>query len=122
MAMDLSGKIVQVLPQEKGMGKKGQWLKQSFVIETQGQYPKKVCVTAWGDKVTEFNVKVGIEVKAYLELESREYNARWYTEARVWKMERTGGTAQEPAKSQTSNADPFGDMAGSSSETDDLPF
>ncbi|HXR80855.1 MAG TPA: DUF3127 domain-containing protein, partial [Saprospiraceae bacterium] len=64
------------------MGKKGPWKKQEFIVETQSQYPKKVCLSVWGDKVDQFSLSVGQFVNVSVELESREYNGRWYTEAR----------------------------------------
>lgn len=115
--MDVKGKVVQLLPLQTGMGKKGQWKKQEFIVETEGQYPKKVCLSAWGDKVDQFKLTVGDKVSVTVDLESREYNGRWYTEARAWKLEKTAGTtggdvpppAEEPFYSQ--------ETAG-----DDLPF
>jgi len=46
--MELSGKVIQILPKQTGEGKNGTWEKQEYVIETQGQYPKKVCFSIWG--------------------------------------------------------------------------
>lgn len=116
MAMDLKGKVIQLLPQQNGMGKKGPWKKQEFILETQAQYPKKVCLSIWGDKVDQFNVAVGDLLNVSVDLESREYNGRWYTEARAWKIEKSGGTS--------SSAPPIGEepFMADSTATDDLPF
>jgi len=84
--MELKGKVIQLLPIQTGMGKKGQWKKQDFILETKGQYPKKVCLSLWGDKIDDADLSVGHEVSVSVELESREYNGRWYTEARAWKI------------------------------------
>ena len=116
MAMELKGKIIQILPMQTGMGKKGQWKKQEFIVETQAQYPKKVCLSAWGDKIDQFNLSVDAVVNVSVDLESREYNGRWYTEARAWKVEKGGNSMAAPAP-----------VAGdesfqSSGSTDDLPF
>ncbi len=91
MAMELKGKVIQILPTQTGMGKKGQWKKLEFIVETQAQYPKKVCLSAWGDKIDQFNLVAGEMVSVSVDLESREYNGRWYTEARacrhrLWAM------------------------------------
>ncbi len=91
--MELQGKVIQILPLQTGMGKKGQWRKQQFVLETQTQYPKKVCLTAWGDKIV--NLAIGAMVAVSVDLESREYNGRWYTEARAYKIERRPTTLQQ---------------------------
>jgi hypothetical protein len=110
--MEIKGKVIQLLPLQNGMGKKGPWKKQEFIIETEGQYPKKVCLSAWGDKVDQFNVLAGDRVTVSIELESREYNGRWYTEARAWRLEKTGGSSgsappppEEPFYSQENSGD-----------------
>lgn len=114
--MDVKGKVVQLLALQTGMGKKGQWKKQEFIVETEGQYPKKICLSAWGDKVDQFRLTVGDKVSVSVDLESREYNGRWYTEARAWKLEKTSGT--------TGDAPPPAEEPFYSQETagDDLPF
>ena len=127
MSMELKGKVIQLLPVQTGMGKKGQWKKQEFIVETQTQYPKKVCLSAWGDKIDQFNVSEGDIVNVSVDLESREYNGRWYTEARAWKIDKSGngGANVNSAKSTSSSSDaPIGDepFQASSSSSDDLPF
>ncbi len=120
--MELKGKVIQLLPVQTGMGKKGQWKKQEFIVETQSQYPKKVCLSAWGDKIDQFNVSEGDAVNVSVELESREYNGRWYTEARAWKLEKTasgGGNGKSSSSTDSIGDEPF---QSSSSSTDDLPF
>lgn len=115
MAMELKGKVIQLLPMQSGMGKKGQWRKQEFIVETQSQYPKKVCLSIWGDKIDQFGVREGDEVSVAVDLESREYNGRWYTEARAWKVDKNGGQGGPPPAME----EPYNDLANSS---DDLPF
>lgn len=115
--MEVKGKVIQLLPLQSGMGKKGPWKKQEFILETQSQFPKKVCLSIWGDKVDQFAVSVGQQLNAFVELESREYNGRWYTEARAWKIEKIGG--------QDDFAPPPGDepfMSDSNNTSEDLPF
>ena len=123
MAMELKGKVIQLLPIQTGNGKKGVWKKQEFIVETQSQYPKKVCLSAWGDKIDQFGVSEGDMVNVSVELESREYNGRWYTEARAWKLEK-GASAGSGNGKGSSNSDPIGDepFQSNSSSTDDLPF
>jgi Domain of unknown function (DUF3127) len=117
--MDIKGRVIQLLPMQSGMGKKGQWKKQEFIVETPGQYPKKVCLSIWGDKIDQFNVAVGDQVSVTVDLESREYNGRWYTEARAWKLEKAGAAGSQgttPAPTE----EPF--YSQESSASDDLPF
>ena len=118
--MELKGRVIQILPAQTGTGKKGQWKKQEFIVETQAQYPKKVCFSVWGDKIDQFNLAAGDMVVVSVDLESREYNGRWYTEARAWKVDKAGG-----AQAQTQGLPPVGEEpfeVDSKSGTDDLPF
>jgi hypothetical protein len=84
--MDISGRIIKLLPLQTGEGKNGTWKKQEFIIEVPGQFPKKVCFSVWGDKIAQFPLKLDEEVTVSFDLESREYNNRWYTEAKAWKV------------------------------------
>lgn len=117
MAMDISGVVVALLPPQSGQGKTGNaWKKQEFILETPGQYPKKVCLSLWGEKVDENRVTIGEKITASINLESREYNNRWYTEARVWKITRSGSTGGNEAPPPTD------DFIPESGGSDDLPF
>ena len=72
MNLEITGKLISILEQVKGQGAKGEWVKQSFVIETEEQYPKKVCITAWGDNVNNLqNISVNSTLKVAFRLESR---------------------------------------------------
>lgn len=131
--LEITGKLVKLLPQVTGQGKNGQWTKQEFVIETTTeQYPKKVCMSAWGEKADALrNVKVGDEVKVSFNIESREYNERWYTDVRAWRIERAAANAADlppyQPEANTAGAVNYG-SGGNSFEsfqggpTDDLPF
>jgi hypothetical protein len=105
--MNILGKIIKVLPLVEGSGKKGTWQKQEFILETPGQYPKQVCLSLWGqEKIDKYDLQVGLTVTAHIELESREYNGRYYTEVRAWKIEwdanqrRWTPGGEEPKKEQ----------------------
>jgi hypothetical protein len=99
MALELSGKVVAILQEQTGTGKNGVWVRQDFVVETSEQYPKKICFSAWGDKAAIVkNLTPGTSVKVAFNAESREYNGRWYTDLRTWKIETQGLNA-------TSNTD-----------------
>ena len=51
--MQLTAILLQLLPMQTGTGKNGEWKKQDIIFETDGQYPKKVCISIWGDKNNE---------------------------------------------------------------------
>ena len=94
MLLEINGKIVELLPVKSGQSANGEWRKQEYILETDGQYPKKICFMAWGDKIDHFNIKQGETVEVSVVLESREYNGRWYTDVKAWKVSRDGATSQ----------------------------
>ena len=51
MSLEIKGRIIAVLEEKTGEGKNGKWQSQDAVIETDGQYPKKVCFNMFGDKI-----------------------------------------------------------------------
>ncbi|MCE7862829.1 MAG: DUF3127 domain-containing protein [Bacteroidetes bacterium CHB5] len=115
--MDISGVVVALLPLQSGQGKSGKaWKKQEFILEIPGQFPRKVCLSLWGEKVDENRVTIGEKITASINLESREYNNRWYTEARVWKITRSGNAGSNEAPPPTD------DFIPESGGSDDLPF
>lgn len=90
MALELEGRIVRKLNVQSGTSARGAWSKQEFIFEYQeGSYPSQVCMHVWGDeKVRELDkYQVGDKVKVSFNLGSREYNGRWYTDVRVWRIE-----------------------------------
>ena len=128
--MDLSGKIISQLPEVSGSSKSGNaWRKQEFIVETGGQYPKKVCVSLWGDKIDQFGLKVGEQVNLSIEIESREYNGRWYTDIRAWNVTKQGAAPSVGGNNSLPNFEgaPVADSSASNNaaspfEDDDLPF
>ena len=122
MALELEGRIVRKLGVQSGTSARGAWSKQEFVFEYQeGNFPTQVCMNVWGeDKVRELDkYQVGDKVKISFNLSSREYNGRWYTDVRAWRIEPAGsGAPTAPMNAPMPSAD---DMSSPLSE-DDLPF
>ena len=90
MALELEGRIARKMNVQSGTTARGAWSKQEFVFEYQeGNFPAQVCMHVWGDdKVRELDkYQVGDKVKVSFNLSSREFNGRWYTDVRVWRME-----------------------------------
>lgn len=85
--MIITATLIQILPIQIGMSKNGQWRKQDIIVETNGQYPKKICVSIWGDKIIENQLQIGNSLTISYELESREYNGKWYTDVKAFKIE-----------------------------------
>lgn len=88
--MQLTAKLTQLLPLQTGAGKNGLWKKQDIILETEGQFPKRICVSIWGDKIDNSQLQIGNNLKIDFDLESREYNGRWYTDVKAWKIEMAG--------------------------------
>ena len=116
--MQLTAKLVQLLPLQTGSGKNGPWKKQDIIVETEGQYPKKVCVSIWGDKINESQLQVGAQFSISFDMESREYNGRWYTDVKAWKIEAAG---LEKTDSSGNDGGEYFDN-GQMENKDDLPF
>lgn len=118
--MEITGKIIELLPAQTGQSARGEWKRQDFIIETQEQYPKKVCVGNFNDKVDLGAMGIGSSVVVSVNIESREYNGRWYTSVNAWKMVAAGATESAPHDMPP----PPGDIPPPSEEesADDLPF
>ena len=142
--MDVGGKIIQVLPAQEGIGKIGNpWKVQPYVLETLDQYPRKVHFEVFGeDRIKQNPCDVDQLVTVSFDIESREFNGRWYTSIRAWRIQQGDVTqavpgaapavapvaapqpaaapAAAPAEAAPVNMDPFDASAGEG--TSDLPF
>ena len=125
--MEFEGVVWRVLPQIKGTSARGEWVKQEVVFELPGEFNRKICVGFWGDKAQEAAMlKPGETIAVSANVESREYNGRWYTEVRAWRINRK--SAAEPQPMTTDNLPPLDTFSteesasSSASEVDDLPF
>ena len=58
--MEITGKVIFILPLRSGISKNGkEWKSQEFVIETDGQYPRKMCATLFNDKIETASLVIG---------------------------------------------------------------
>lgn len=128
MDLQVSGKVIEVLDEISGESQNGPWRKQDFVLETADQYPKKICITQWGDKIDQFNVQKGEQITAHIDLQSREYKGRWYTDVKAWKVEKGGNNGGDASSGSTPapqnppmGKDPF-EIADNDDTDDGLPF
>lgn len=144
--MELVGKIIQVLPAQEGVGRNGNpWKVQPYVLETLDQYPRKVHFEVFGeDRIKQNPCEIDQLVTISFDIESREFNGRWYTSIRAWRIQQgdmTQAAAPAPAaapvaaapaaapapaaqpvapQAEVANVDPFDASAGDG--TSDLPF
>lgn len=96
--MDVVGKIIQVLPVQEGVGRNGNpWKVQPYVLETLDQYPRKVHFEVFGeDRIKQNPCEIDQLVTVSFDIESREFNGRWYTSIRAWRIQQ-GDTTQVAA-------------------------
>ena len=148
--MEVVGKIIQVLPAQEGVGRNGNpWKVQPYVLETLDQYPRKVHFEVFGEERIKQNpCEIDQLVTVSFDIESREFNGRWYTSIRAWRIQQgdmTQAVAPAPAaapvaaapaaapapaaqpaaqpaapQAEVANVDPFDASAGDG--TSDLPF
>ena len=133
--MEIVGKAIAALPVKSGVSQRTgeQWQSREYVIETQEQYPKRVCFEVFGtDKLKEFNIRNNDLIKVHFDISAREYNGKWYNSIRAWKVEHVnqdgsvaGATAnQVAASSQQEPQAPATQAAAPAAKEsdDDLPF
>lgn len=125
MDLKITGKVTDILEEQSGEGRNGQWRKQEFILETEGDYPKQICIVQWGDNIDKFGVQEGERLTAHIDIASREYNGRWYTDIKAWRVERDqeGGAPGGQGAPPSFSGEPFPEPpADSGSAEDDLPF
>jgi predicted SnoaL-like aldol condensation-catalyzing enzyme len=125
MNLQVQGKLIQKLPTESGEGRNGRWEKKQFVVETDDQYPKKICMVLWGDKVSMLEkVTEGDLITVSINLESREFNSKWYTDVKAWRIEKGAdeGSSPSSAPPQSTPTMPTEPPADLGLSDDDLPF
>lgn len=115
--MELKGKLIRIGQLQTGTSANGEWFKKELVIETQGQYPKKVAIELWKDLAKDNGFKEGDLLAASIDIESREYNGRWYTSVKAFKVQKEQQQPANPYKVVQGNGTPLED----DSDTN-LPF
>ena len=106
--MQLSTKLTQILPIQTGTGNTGEWKKQDIIVEIQNNNElniifgqriagaeKKLCISIWDDKINQDQLKIGDLLKIDFDIESREFNNKWYTDIKAWKIEVASTSAQD---------------------------
>ncbi|MBP5170679.1 MAG: DUF3127 domain-containing protein [Bacteroidales bacterium] len=124
--MEIKGKIIKKLPLQSGEGRNGNWQRQEYVLEYGDRYPKQMCFSLRGDKIDQYPLEIDQEVVVSFDVESREYNGRYYTNVNAWKVDKADAqpAADAPAAEPRSA---FGQPAApadfsATDDKDDLPF
>lgn len=121
--MELQGKVVAILEPQTFNGRNGAVTKFGFVIETEGQYAKKVHFQVFGeDKWAQMQLNVDMPVVVSFDISSREWNGKWFTKCDAWRVT---SQMQQPANTQpqpTTNAAPAPQPQQDTKSNDELPF
>ena len=143
----MTGVVIAILPERSGTSQRGEWKSQSFVIETQEQYPKHLCFEVFGaDRIAQFNIKGGETITVQFDIDARQYQDRWFNSIKAWNVIRPGQqapvqggynvgnpqagaqaaqqAAMAGASGQTNSSNPFPPKqpAQPQGNSDDLPF
>ena len=133
--MEITIKVTKILEPQSGVSSKNgeTWVKNSFVGETQGQYPKTLYFTVMGqERWDKMGIKVGGNFAVSFDPESREWNGKYFTDLSAWKAVNLDAgqsaqtqqpTAQAPVAAPAQGVSPFPTAdAQPAGGVDDTPF
>lgn len=137
--MDLTGKIIAVLPASSGVSQRtgNSWMSQDYVIEVPGQFPRKCVFRVFGeDRIKQFNIQMGEDLTVSFDIDAHEFNGRWFNDVRAYSVVRgaapvaaapvaapDGAAASQATPFPPQDAAPFpSESSSEGTATDDLPF
>ena len=103
MEIKVVGTIEKLMPVQKGVSSTGrEWVRQDIVMSmANGQFVKHLAATVMGqERIDNFNLHVGDNIVAYLDIDAREYNSRWYNSINIWRVERVGSNGNQSQSHQ----------------------
>lgn len=88
--MEITGKIIAALPPHTGTSSRGKaWQSNTYVLETQEQYPKRVAFDVFdAERIAQFGIQLGETLTVAIDIDAHEYNGRWYNQIRAWNVSR----------------------------------
>lgn len=124
--MEFHGKLTQKFDAITVETKNGPKPKMTFIIQQPGQYGKKLAFDTFNAAAISFisDTKIGSELKVVGDVESREFNGRWYTNATAGIIEISKAPSSSEVKVNHATADDINKKfdVGQSSDPDGLPF
>ena len=130
--MEVQGRISKILSTRTGTKTDGTtWQAQEFIFEffetPEQRWSDKVVLSIMNERIKEYNLHEGDEVKIGFSHSVNEWNGRYYPEFRIYKFEKLStATAQQPSQpaptapaSQPAKTD---EEASDEEKKDDLPF
>ena len=96
--MEIQGKVIAVLPERSGVSQRGEWRSQTYVIETQEQYPKKMAFDVFGgDRIFNFGIHLGDVIDVSFDIDAHEYQGRYFNQIRAWNVTKVSQQAAAQA-------------------------
>ena len=103
--MEIQGKVIAVLPERSGVSARGEWKSQTYVIETQEQYPKKMAFDVFGaDRLAQFNIQSGEVINVSFDIDAHEYQGRYFNQICAWNVTKVSQQAAQQAMASSANA------------------
>ena len=103
--MEIQGKVIAVLPERSGVSARGEWKFQTYVIETQEQYSKKMAFDVFGaDRLAQFNIQSGEVINVSFDIDAHEYQGRYFNQIRAWNVTKVSQQAAQQAMASSANA------------------
>ena len=125
--MEFEGVVYKIMPVTRGTSARGEWQRQDVVFEVPSEFSRKICVTFFNKESDVAKLHEGETYVVSVNVESREYNGRWYTDVRAWRVQPKQQQAQPPVDNapfptDVPAANTMDGGAAAASEVDDLPF
>lgn len=131
--MKLTGKIIVVQEAKSGTSSKtgNGWMKQEYVLEVPGQFPRHCAFTVFGeDRIKQLNIQKDEELTIQFDIDAHEYNERWYNDFRAYNVIRENATRKQESTSKTPAEEAFtpfppmpeNEVVSHTGSVDDLPF
>lgn len=122
--MEFEGIVYKILPVTRGTSSRGEWQRQDVVFEVPSEFSRKICVTFFNKESDVAKLREGAAYTVSVNVESREYNGRWYTDIRAWRLQpkQTQAPAMPPMPDMPPIAEEPTYASAPAAEVDDLPF
>ena len=128
--MEFEGVVYKIMPPVSGTSARGEWQRQEVIFDLPSEFSRKVCVIFFNKESEVSRLREGATYTVSFNLESREYNGRWYTDVRAWRVqpkeEQPQARTQSPATADLppiAGEEPaYANQPSAAAEVDDLPF
>ena len=115
MDLQIKVELVKSLPMKSGEKNGKKWQNIQLIFRTLGEYPKEICFKIFKSEIIDNlkHYKAGDIVDVKFNLESKEYNQNYYTDATIWFMKKSENTETQTTQTTEKQEVP---------KQDDLPF